>query len=222
MIRLYVDGQEVPMPDAPASWQDLIQHVEKAHLSPGVGLRKIEMDGRSLSIDELLLLPFEGVAHSPLTSTIRFVTDDIEILAAQAAGEALSYLERVGPVIPSLACNLREAAPPGAVRGLRDLYEGLVWVTLLLERLQDFLKTSAPEMAADNRGVHDHCVHLTSVLHLLVESRMQGSQARAADLLEHELAPSLDACRLLLGQFLVRFGSKQNLSALHRGAPCDP
>jgi len=207
MIRLYVDGQEVPVPDAPASWEQLIQHVEKAHLSSVTGIRQIEMDGSSLSIDEILLLPFEGVARSPLTSTIRFVTDDIQNLAAQAAGEALSYLERVGPVIPSLASNLRATAPPGGVGGLRDLYEGLVWITLLLERLQGFLRVSAPELAAENRGVHDQCIHLTSVLHLLIDSRLQGSRARAADLLEYELSPSLDECREVLAHFLARFAS---------------
>lgn len=217
MIRLYVDGQEVPVPDAPATWEQLIQHVERAHLPSEAGIRQIEMDGSSLSIDELLLLPFEGIARSPLTSRIRFVTSDFRKLAAEAADEALSYLERVGPVIPSLAHNLRAAAPPGAIRGLRDLYEGLVWVTLLLERLQGLLQTSAPELAAENQEVHDQCVHLSSVLHLLIESKLQGSRARAADLLEHELVPSLDECREVLARFLSRFASGMGQSPRHQG-----
>jgi hypothetical protein len=218
MIRLYVDSREVPVPDAPTSWEQLIRHVESAHLPSGAGIRQIEMDGSSLSVDELLLLPFEGIARSPLTSTIRLHTDDIRQLAAQAAGEALSYLERVGPVIPSLASNLRGTASPAARRGLRDLYEGLVWITLLLERLQGFLQASAPDLAAGNRDVHDQCTHLTSVLHLLIDSRLQGSLTRAADLLECELAPSLDECREILAHFRARLGSARQCSPIPQGA----
>jgi hypothetical protein len=184
-----------------------------------MGIRQIDLDGSSVSIEELLLLPFEVIAGSPVASTIRFLTDDIRNLAVQAADEALCYLERVGPVIPSLASNLRAAAPlPGAVRGLRDLYEGLVWVAILLGRLQDYLQVSAPELAEENQGVHHQCVHLTSVLHLLIDSKLQGSRARAADLLEYELSSSFGECSEVLAHFLAQFGSGKRQSPLPQEA----
>ncbi len=190
MTRLFVDAQEIPTPpSAFSSMDEVVRHVEAGHLPPNSVIRRIDVDG----------VPFDGggaqgeagALARPLATRdkIEVLTGNLRDMARASIGEAVSYLERVEALTPSLATHFRSAPGPDAFVSLRQLYEGFYWVNLLMNRLETSFGLALDGIRVRNVSAREHHGRLLAVLKQMVSAHERQDFVYVADLLEYEILP---------------------------------
>jgi hypothetical protein len=190
MTRLFVNDREVPYPPSGVSSLDgILKHVEGHYLPPDYVIRQVRIDGLPLVPAELNEAPpdlFEGLEKR---QRIEVTTGSQQEIACESLREAISYLERIEGVIPSLASSFQAYPGPQAFANLRDLYTGFYWLNLLLDRLEKSFAVALSEIQLEGVALPEHHRRFLSILQQLVDSQEKRDFVLVADLLEYEILP---------------------------------
>ncbi len=196
MPRLFVDAREVPCPlPGFATVDDIVRHVEEKHLSPDSVIRQISIDGNPLPIEELV---DEAQAHGSCVgpgNSIQVITGTIWEVAAESVREADAYLSRIEPAIPGLAAAFHGIPSPRELACLSELYEGLFWLSLVVDRLESTFRVSLRKMEIQGISFREHHSRLSSVVARLIETREGVEYGETAALLESEIQPLIPVWR---------------------------
>lgn len=208
MTRLFLDTEEISMPThSGLSWQKLLHHVENTYLPAHTAIRRINVDGRPLYVEDLMRDSERIPGAIDQMNTIEIFTATVREIGLEAIREAIGYLERVENAVPLLATSFRGEPGPGAFDSLRHLYEGFYWVNLLLDRLNSSFQYCLDGLSIEGRGAYEHYLRLSSVLKLLIESQQRNDNSATADLLEHGISAIISECQVLFSEVCSRIES---------------
>ena len=182
MTRLYVDAREVPCPSPdPSTLEEILRHVEQNHLPPESVVRQVSVDGMPLGVDQL------ERGRIRLRESIEIVTGSLREVAAESLEEAVSYLARVETGIPRLAADLQEFPGPAEYDSLKQLYEGLFWLSLLMDRLCSALHIDLGRLLIGGTSASIHHRRLAAALKRLIDAQEDEDFATLASLLESDI-----------------------------------
>jgi hypothetical protein len=190
MTRLFVDEREVPFPPPGVeSLEQVLKHVQDTHLSREYVIRQVSVDGLPILTDQVQgsIPGYDGNISS--RGTIEVITGAVCEIASDSIQEAISYLERVEAVTPSIATSFQISPGPEAFEHLRQLYEGFYWLNLLLDRLNSFYNVNAETNQVNGKPIREHQDRFLSNLKQMVEAHEKGDYILMADLLEFEIVP---------------------------------
>ncbi len=192
MTRFFVNDREIPSPPPGfSSFHGILEHVEEHYLPPDSVIRQIQVDGLCVLPSELHTTQAGLLDRIEEREKIEFTTGSLREIAYESVQEAVDYLGRIEPIIPSLASGFQTFPEPGMFENLKDLYSGLYWLTLLLNRLGNSLKVPFWEITVQGTSFREHQRKFTSVLRQLVDAQGRGDFVLVADLLEYEILPLL-------------------------------
>ncbi len=188
MTRLFVDQREIPPPPPGIeSLAQVLKHIETTHLSPNFVIRQVAIDGLPVVSEQMQGAGLDGnVANR---ETIEVITGSIDDIATDSIQEALSYLDRVEALTPSIATSFQISPGPEAFEHLRQLYEGLYWLNLLLDRLNSLFNIDAEKNLINGRPLKEHQDRFLSDLRQMVDAQEREDFVLLADLLEFEIVP---------------------------------
>ncbi len=189
MPRVFVNEREILPPCDISSLDQILKHVEAAHLPPNSVVRQIHVDGLPLRADTLFNDFSEPLKQMEYREKIEFFTGTLTEIACESIGEAIVYLDRVEKIGPSLAEDLQVAAGPQAFEKLRELYEGFYWLTLLLDKLNHSFHINLDDIFIQEVSAREHHRKFVSVLKQLVQSQEKNDLVLVSDLLEFEVLP---------------------------------
>jgi len=198
MTRLFVDNCEVSAPFDMASLHELLKHVEAVHLSPESVVRQIRINGLPLTVpnaEEKSELLFQLENHD----TIEIFTGTINQIAQDSVADALQYLDRVEAATPSLITSFQMNSGPESFEGLKQLYQGLYWLTVLLAKLKTKFQMNLDEVYIQGAQVSEHQQKFISVLKTLIEAHEKKDFVLISDLLEYEILPMVAVWREMFG-----------------------
>ncbi|HYK89525.1 MAG TPA: hypothetical protein VE398_12190 [Acidobacteriota bacterium] len=198
MTRFFVNEREIPSPPLGFSSLDgVLKHVEDNYLPPDSVVRQIHIDGLSVLPGESHEIPRDLLEGIERRERVDISTGSLRDVASDSLAEAASYLERIELIIPSLSSSFQAFPGPEAFANLKELYSGLYWLTLLLDRLEKTFKMSFCEIAIQGIPFRAHQQSFISALHQLVGSQEKGDFSLVADILEYEILPFLPIWREL-------------------------
>jgi hypothetical protein len=187
MTRFFIDNQEIAVPFEIYSINEILKHVEGTHLLPNAVVRQIRVDGLPLiSVPEEKSDLLYGIEKR---DRVEIFTGTIAEIARDSIADALEYLNRVEAAIPSLGVSFQGTPGPEAFEKLKQLYEGLYWLNILLDKLKVNFHISLENVLIQGTAASTHNQKLISVLKQLIESQEQGDFNLIADLLEYEILP---------------------------------
>jgi hypothetical protein len=208
MTRLFVNDREIPTPPSGISSLDgVLKHVEGNYLPPDSVIRQVMVDGLPLVPAELNDVPadlFEGLERR---QKIEVTTGSHRDIACDSLHEAISYLERIEGVIPSLSASFQAYPGPEAFGNLRDLYTGFYWLNLLLDRLGKNFSAALTDVSIDGIALAEHHRRFLSVLQQLVDSQENRDYVLVADLLEYEILPIVPTWKQIFASIADRIES---------------
>ncbi len=191
MTRLYVDKREVaPLPAGLDSLDQVLNLVESNHLSPGLAVRQVQVDG-------VPLIQNDGNAGIQTDigdrENIEVFTSSLREVALDSIREAQIYLERADAAIPSLSSSLQIHAELEIASSLRQFYDGIYFVSLLLQKLEQSFHIPFADIKIHSGNAQDCCVRLAGLLNRFVSAHEKGEHALLADLLGREFGPLIPA-----------------------------
>ena len=197
MTRFFIDNQEIAIPFDISSLNEILKHVENSHLSPDAVVRQIRVDG-------LPLMPVPEESSDWLYETekrdkVEIFTGTVREIAHDSIVDALEYLDRVESAIPSLAISFQTNPGPEAFEQLKQLYEGLYWLNLLLDKLKVNFQMNLENARIQGTPAPEHNRKFISVLKQLIESQERGDFILISDLLEYEILPLVPVWREVFG-----------------------
>jgi hypothetical protein len=198
MTRLFVDNFEVSAPFDMASLHELLKHVEAVHLSPETVVRQIRINGLPLAVpaaEEKSELLFHLENHD----TVEIFTGTINQIAQDSVADALQYLDRVEAATPSLITSFQMNPGPESFERLKQLYQGLYWLTILLAKLKTKFQMNLDEVFIQGALVLEHQQKFISVLKTLIEAQEKRDFVLISDLLEYEILPIVAVWREMFG-----------------------
>ncbi len=187
MARFSMDSQEVALPIGTSSVRKIQRHGEKSRPVPNVVVRHIQIDDFPMypSRDEKPDGPHAIGVHE----TVEIFTGTVMEVAHDSIAEALEYLDRIEAAIPSLAMDFRDTPGPEGFQNLLQLYKGLYWVNILLDRLEASFRISTEDVFIQGVPVPEHRQKLISILKRLIESQARRRFLQIPDILQREVAP---------------------------------
>ncbi len=144
MARIFVDNREIESPKDNSSMSQILKYVEDSHLAQNSAVWQIQVNGLQL-IPNGLSESRDRTALGPMNASdkVEIVTGTLAEIARHAISEALDYVDFIESATPSLVRSFRINPLPESFEKLPDLYEGLYWWNLLLNKLKaDFLNQS--------------------------------------------------------------------------------
>jgi hypothetical protein len=210
MTRIFVDNREIESPKDYSSMSQILKYVEDSHLAQNSAVWQIQVNGLPL-IPNSFSKNRDRTALGPMNDSdkVEIVTGTLAEIARHAVSEALDYIDFIESAIPSLVRSFRTNPPPESFKKLPDLYEGLYWWNLLLDKLKaDFLNQSE-DVALWKDSESDYYQKLVSILKRLIESQEKECFVRIANLLEREIIPLIPIWRGMLGAVAQRVGVTQ-------------
>jgi len=209
MTRIYVDAREVPCPPPGfATLSDVLKHVEKNYLGPDSVVRQVCIDGAPLVIDELVHDAPAGMARVTSRESIEITTGTLREVAGESIGEAIAYLRRIESGILALAAGFRDLPGPAEFDNLRQLYEGLYWLNLLLDRLQSaFGVDFGPTISS--ASVREYHRRFAAILKRLVGAQEGEDHSVIASVLESEILPLVPIWKAMFEEVGKKFRAPQ-------------
>lgn len=201
MTRLFVDEREITFPHAGMSLDQLLKHVEATELAPNSVIHQVHVDGAPLVSDILQQIPTSVPMDIADRERIEIFTTSLEEVVRDSVREAISYLERVESVIPSVAASFQAYPGPEAFENLKQLYEGFYWLNLLLDRLERTLHFALADIQVRGTPVKQHHEGFLAILRQLVEAQERGDFILISDLLEYEVLPFIAVWKEIFGIF---------------------
>ncbi len=195
MTKFYVDEREVPPPMDLSSLANVLKQIEDACLPPNAVVRQIHIDGIPLTTDELSGNSSEMLQHLEARGKIEIHTGTMGEIARDSIVEALDYLDRIEAATPSLASSFQFSPGPESFENLRQLYEGLYWLNLLLERLQTGFHILLEDAVIQGVPAREHHRKFIAVLKQMIDSQEKSDFALIADLIEYEILPMVPVWR---------------------------
>jgi hypothetical protein len=193
MTRLYIDKREVtPLPANLDCLDDLIQLVENQYLSANMLIQQIQLDGMPLVPDHPASVQPGSLRNQ---ETIEVFTASMRDIAIESIEEATAYLGRIEAATPSLTSSLRTQTGHEVYESLKQFYEGLYWINLLLNRLELSFQIPMAEIKISSGTAQSYCMMLATLLKEVIEAHEKKDFGLLADLLEYEVAPLIPACK---------------------------
>jgi hypothetical protein len=189
MTKFYVDKQEISPPLDVSSLGNVIKQIEGAYLPPNSIVRQIQIDGVPLMPDDLPENHSEILQHLENREKIEIYTGTLGEIARDSIAEALDYLDRVEAATPSLASGFQISPGPESFECLRQLYEGLYWLNLLMDKLEKSFQITFEGVQIQDVPAKEHHQKFISVLKQMIDSHERGDFVLIADLLEYEILP---------------------------------
>jgi len=203
MTRLFVDAHEVPYPLAGfATVDEVVRHVEENHLPPDCVIRQINVDGNPLHVEELAGEARSGCGCIGSRNSIEVITGTIWEVAAESVEAAEEYLSRVEPAISRLAAAHRGTPDPRESACLCELYEGLFWLSLLVDRLESAFRVNLRGREVQGASFCEHHRRLSSIVARLIEAQEAGHHGETAILLESEILPLIPVWRMMFREIV--------------------
>jgi hypothetical protein len=189
MTRFYINETEIAPPAGISSLDQILKHVEGIHLPPNSVVRQVHIDGLPLTPEN-----FNAELAGVLTQVeerekVEIITGTIEEIARDSIDEAIDYLDRIEKLTPSLAAGFQVSPGPESFETLRQLYEGLYWLNLLLDKLKTNFHLSLDDVPIHGTPVREHHQKFISILKQLIDSQERGDFILISDLLEYEILP---------------------------------
>jgi hypothetical protein len=192
MTRFFVNDREIPSPPPGFSSLDgILKYIEENHLPPDNVVRQIQIDGLPLLPAERNAVPFDIREGIEKRQKVEITTGSLREIACESVRESIAYLDRIEPVIPSLASSFQAFPGPEAFENLKELYSGFYWLNLLLDRLEKNFRLSFWETSLQGSSFREYQQKFMSVMQQLVGSQEKGDFVLVADLLEYEVLPLL-------------------------------
>ena len=188
MTRFYVNEREIVPPPGIKSFDDFLKQVDGKRLPPNSVVRMVNIDGNPIR-DDLFEDPAGIIKQMESGEKVEIITGTVEEIVHDSLSEAFAYLERAEKGIPALAQNFQADPGPESFRGLRQLYEGFYWLSLLLSKLSDNFKIPLDDVIVQGVPVGEHHRRFISILKQLMDSQAKGDMVLISDLLEYEIAP---------------------------------
>ncbi len=196
MTRFFVNNSEIPSPPPGFSSLDgILKHIEENHLPPGNVVRQIHVDGTPVLLTDLRTIPADLLQGIEQRERVEITTGSLREIACESLREAIAYLERVEPIIPLLASSFRTFPGPEAFTNLKELYSGLYWLNLLLDRLGKNLGVTFWDIPILGTTFREHQQKFVAIIQQLVNSQERADFVLVADLLEYEIHPLLPVWR---------------------------
>lgn len=190
MARIYVNEGEIPSPPPGiSSLDEILKHVESAYLRPNHVIRQVQVDGLPLFPDGLAANTFNLSEGTEKREKVEITTGSLREIAHDSLLEAISYLDRIEGVIPSLASSFQVYPGPEAFENLKELYTGFYWLNVLLDRLKTSFEIPFGNILLQGAPLREYHQRFISILRQLVDSQEKGDFVLVADLLEYELLP---------------------------------
>jgi len=209
MTRIYVDAREVPsLPPGLATLADVLKHVEQHYLGPDSVVREVCIDGAPLVVDDLIHDKSAAAARVTFRESIEITTGTLNEVASESIGEAIAYLRRIEPAIVELAAGFRDLPGAAEFDSLRQLYEGLYWLNLLLDRLQSaFGVDLGPKISSD--AVREYHRRFSAILKRLIGAQEGEDYSVIAGVLESEILPLVPIWKAMFEEVGKKFRTRQ-------------
>jgi hypothetical protein len=188
MTRFYVNEREIVPPPGIKSFDEILKHVDGNRLPPNSVVRMVNIDGNPIR-DDLFGDPAGIIKQMESGEKVEIITGTVEEIVHDSLSEAFAYLERAEEGIPALAQNFQADPGPESFQGLRQLYEGFYWLSLLLSKLSNNFEIPLDDVIVQGVPVGEHHRRFISILKQLMDSQAKGDMVLISDLLEYEIAP---------------------------------
>jgi hypothetical protein len=199
MTRLFIDDKEISAPSNIFTLDQILKHIEDFHLPADSVVRQIQINGLAVLPEGLPEDRAEIVSRIGEQDKIEVFTGNIREVARDSIVEALAYLDRVETGTLSLAKAFQVSPGPDAFESLRQLYEGLYWLNVLLNRLDGSFQVNLEDVLIQEAPAAEYRRKFIYVLKQLVESQEKGDFVLISDLLEYEILPLVPVWREMLG-----------------------
>ncbi len=209
MTRLFVNDREIVPPLNVSSLDQILKFVENSHLPPNSVVRKIQIDGTSLSPEYLASGQAGVLNHVEQQNKIEIFTGTVTEIANDSIGEALAYLDRVESATPSLITSFQTFPGQETFENLKQLYEGFYWINLLLDKLNASFQVNLDDVLIQEIPVREHHRKFASILKQLIESQEKGDFVLISDLLEYEILPLVPVWKEMFGIILKKMSTAQ-------------
>ena len=197
MTRFFLDSQEIAIPFDASSIDQVLKHIENFHLSPNTVVRQIRIDGLPFLVDSEEIQ--DSLLQLDQREKVEVFTGTVTAIAIDSIGGALEYLDRVEAAIPSLSMTFQTSPGSEAFQHLRQLSEGLYWLTLLLDKLKAGFFRSFEDVLVQGVPAHAHHQKFIAVLKQLIESQERMDFVLISDLLQYEILPLVPVWREMFG-----------------------
>jgi|WetSurMetagenome_2_1015567.scaffolds.fasta_scaffold292912_2 hypothetical protein len=193
MTRYFLDSQEIAIPFDASTITQVLKHVEAVHLSPNTVVRQIQVDGLPLVPDPKE--QFDLRCEIEKRDRIEIFTGTVRDIADNSISEALDYLDRVEAAIPSLSNTFQTSPNSEAFQHLRQLYEGLYWLNLLLDKLKANFQKDFEKAIVQGIPAAEQHQKFIAILKQLIESQERRDFGLISDLLQYEISPLVSVWR---------------------------
>ena len=171
-------------------------------------IRQICIDGSPFSIPTA-----DGEADFSLEVSqrekIEIFTGTITEIARESIQDALQYLNRVETATPSLISSFQDSPSPETFEGIKQLYQGLYWLIVLLSKLKANFQIDLEGTVIQGALVSEHHKKFISVLKQLIASQEKRDFVLTADLLEYEIIPLVPVWKEMFCIFLDKIDASQ-------------
>ncbi len=209
MTRIYVDAREVPAPPPGlATLADVLKHVEQNYLGPNSVVRQVCIDGAPLLVDDLIHDTSAAASRLTFRESIEITTGTLNEVAGESIGEAIAYLRRVEPAVIELAAGFRDLPGAAEFDSLRQLYEGLYWLSLLLDRLQAAFGVDLGPVIS-SAAVGEYHRRLSAILKRLIKAQEGEDYSVIASVLESEILPLVPIWKAMFEEVGKKFRARQ-------------
>jgi hypothetical protein len=209
MTKYYVNEREIAPPLDVSSLDKALKEIEGAYLEPHSVVRQIHVDGVPVMPDDFPEAPSEMLQHLENREKIEIYTGTLTEIARESIAEAFEYLDRVEAATPDLASGFQISPGPESFESLRQLYEGLYWLNLLMDKLKASFHISMDDVRIQDVPAREHHQKFISVLKQMIDSHERGDFILIADLLEYEILPLVPIWREMFNIILEKASKKQ-------------
>lgn len=199
MTRFFVNNMEIAPPPNMSSLDEILKDLETRHLPPNSIIRQVQIDGAPLTIGDGNESLAELLNRAENRERIEIFTGTMGEIARDSILEAQQYLDRVAAATPQIAERFQGTPDPEAFESLRQLYEGLYWLNLLLDKLITGFQLTMEDVVIRDEPVSEHHQKFISVLKDLIDAQHKQDFAMISDLLEYEILPLVPVWKEVFG-----------------------
>jgi hypothetical protein len=209
MTKYYVNEKEIAPPLDVSSLDKALKEIEVAHLEPNSVVWQVQVDGVPIIPDDFPEAPSDLLQHLDNREKIEIYTGTLNEIARESIAEASTYLDRVEAATPDLASSFQISPGPESFESLRQLYEGLYWLNLLMDKLETSFHISLDNIRIQDVPAREHHQKFISVLKQMIDSHERGDFILIADLLEYEILTLVPVWREMFNIILEKAGKTQ-------------
>jgi hypothetical protein len=189
MARFYINQREFAPPLEASSLDQILKYAEQSHIPPNSVIRQIHIDGIPMMPDSSPGDQSGVLSQLQSRDKVEIFTGTLEEIARDSITEAIDYLARIEAETPSLAMGFQVSPGSESFESLRQLYEGLYWLNVLLGKLEACFREPLKDVLIQGVPAQEHHQKFISILKQLIESHEKGDLVLISDTLEFEILP---------------------------------